>query len=371
MSIATTSSTSSQDAVSQRLPLYYVSASEDSSLLLLDLDASPLAYDIGGPLNPASDSTFCTEEGHRSAVTLGSSFSDSRELFLLPESPSFSVRHQAESTSPLSCPESPLFLLSSPLHSSTPKRPLSRVLFTSDLQHDLTASSERSDDRSIPLTSPGSSHHSGDLERITQLLSCTCCTQRCLAHLSVVQIESCRKWFHSRNRTEQNQFLLDTFHISGTNSSPSDAVFNILEGRAVCRKAFTTAFGISTRRYQWLQRNFKEGVMHFQRKPIFRSEASKVSESKAWMERFFNSIGDRMPHVNQIHLPHFMTKGDIYKRMKRDLLEEGLLEKHIISPSYFYTIWRKSFKHVVIPEVLKYHYTYTYHTVHCIIMHNK
>lgn len=58
-----------------------------------------------------------------------------------------------------------------------------------------------------------------------------------------------------------------------------------------------------------------------------------------------------MPHVNQIHLPHFLTKGDVFIRMKRDLLEEGLLECEIISQSYFYYTWRKSFKHVVIPEV--------------------
>ena len=60
-----------------------------------------------------------------------------------------------------------------------------------------------------------------------------------------------------------------------------------------------------------------------------------------------------MPHVNQTHLPHFLTKSDIYTRMKRDLMEEGLIESEIISQSYFYLTWRKSFKHVVIPEVFR------------------
>ena len=230
MSIATTSSTSSQGD-SRSLPLYYVSASEDSSLLLLDLsDTSSLANNgISGHLSPASVSTLYTEEGRSSPVALGSSFSNDKELILLPESPS---------TSPSSpCLGSPPFLLSSPVQSSTPQRSPSRAL--------LTSASVCSDDLSICLTSPGSSQQR-DLERITQLLSCTCCAQRCLANLSVVQIESCRKWFHSRNRTEQNQFLLDTYHISGTNSCTSGTVYNILEGRAVCKRHSPPLWGFQS-----------------------------------------------------------------------------------------------------------------------------
>ena len=60
-----------------------------------------------------------------------------------------------------------------------------------------------------------------------------------------------------------------------------------------------------------------------------------------------------MPHVEQIHLPHFLTKHDVYERMKRELAEEGIEEEQIISHSYFYTIWQKFFKNVVIPEVWK------------------
>ena len=69
------------------------------------------------------------------------------------------------------------------------------------------------------------------------------------------------------------------------------------------------------------------------------------------MDKFFNQIGEHMPHVNQIHLPHFLTKGDVYNRMKRDLEEEGLLEGSVISLSHFYRTWSSCFKRVVIPEV--------------------
>ena len=76
-----------------------------------------------------------------------------------------------------------------------------------------------------------------------------------------------------------------------------------------------------------------------------------MAEAKAWMTYFFNRIGDHMPHVQKVHLPHFLTMKDIYFRMKTELVEEGLQEKDIISLSYFYKLWEKFFKDVVIPAV--------------------
>ena len=58
-----------------------------------------------------------------------------------------------------------------------------------------------------------------------------------------------------------------------------------------------------------------------------------------------------MPHLNQIHLPHFLTKKAVYSRMKDDLQREGIPEFEVLSQSHFYSIWAKCFKNVVIPEV--------------------
>ena len=183
---------------------------------------------------------------------------------------------------------------------------------------------------------------------ISELLTESCCSQRCLAHLSVIDVERCRKWFQSKNTSLQNQFLLETFQISGSTDSNQQVT---LEGKALCKKAFTSAVGISIRRYERVYGRFRDGAMQYQRKPTRRSEASKVSESKAWMKRFFSQIGDSMPHVNQIHLPHIMTKRDIYARMKKDLTDEGIAEDDVISQSYFYYIWNTCYKNVVIPVV--------------------
>ena len=65
-------------------------------------------------------------------------------------------------------------------------------------------------------------------------------------------------------------------------------------------------------------------TVKIQRKPVIRSESVKVTEAKAWMTQYFKRIGDSMPHVEQTHLPHGLTKQDIYQIMKREILQQGV-----------------------------------------------
>lgn len=108
--------------------------------------------------------------------------------------------------------------------------------------------------------------------------------------------------------------------------------------------------------HKQLYDKFNEGAIKFQRKPVNRAESTKASEAKAWMTCFFCQIGDCMPHIQPIHLPHFLTKHDVYVRMKKELTEQGMDGKECVSLSWFYKMWDKDFHHVVIPEVsLKIH----------------
>ena len=189
---------------------------------------------------------------------------------------------------------------------------------------------------------------------ISILIQSPCCTRRCLAQLSVIEIEETRKQFKERNITEQNQFLLDSFQIMTTKEEKiSGRTFtnHMIVGKHVCRNAFIRLLGISDKRYRRISEQFSHGVTKSKRKPVFRDESDKVSTSKAWMTRYFRQIGDHMPHLNQIHLPHFLTKKAVYSRMKDDLQREGIPEFEVLSQSHFYSIWAKCFKNVVIPEV--------------------
>ena len=111
---------------------------------------------------------------------------------------------------------------------------------------------------------------------IHQLLQRHCCSQWCLAHLSAVEVERSRKWFNSRDRTRQNQFLLDSYHISQTGRASNHTRTAFLEGKQLRKKAYISVLGISSQRFDRLYCEFCEGGMHYICKPTPRNETSKV-----------------------------------------------------------------------------------------------
>ena len=172
-----------------------------------------------------------------------------------------------------------------------------------------------------------------------------CCPHKCLKYLSFAETEHAKSSFDAKATHEQNQYLLDYIHIS----SGSECTFCI-EGKKVCQNALCSILGVSSKRYKKLYRDSKNGVVITTSKcTVMRESSMKYHEAVAWMSRFFNSVGDRMPHLNQIHLPHFLTRQDVYKRMVKELHED--LNMEVICLSHFYRIWRKKFRHVVIPAV--------------------
>ena len=58
-----------------------------------------------------------------------------------------------------------------------------------------------------------------------------------------------------------------------------------------------------------------------------------------------------MPHLEKTHLPHFLTRQDVYFKMKAELLNQSEGTCVVVSPSYFYKLWECHFRDVIIPEV--------------------
>ena len=148
-----------------------------------------------------------------------------------------------------------------------------------------------------------------------------CCSHCCLSHFTASEVNSTLEYFKSKSNAEQNQFLLDSFRVISNQESTN----HIICGKSVCKKAYIRILEISEKRYKKFQKVFKMNpTIKIQRKPVVRSLSTKVIEAKTWMTRYFNRIGDSMPHMDQVHLPHGLTKQDIYNTMKSQLLEQGL-----------------------------------------------
>ena len=200
---------------------------------------------------------------------------------------------------------------------------------------------------------PPQSGSSQQSSNASQLLGSTCCDSRCLATLNLMEVESCRSIFQSRTRMEQQQFLLDTISLTASKGDKGLCHSLTLAGKQMCRKAFTKVLDISEKRLRnTYNLHFIEGATIYQRR--LRREklkSTKLSTATAWMERYFDRIGDKMPRLQQIHLPHFLSKKIVYEIMVQDLLDEGICRRNVISSSHFYAIWRQEFQNCTIPKV--------------------
>ena len=181
---------------------------------------------------------------------------------------------------------------------------------------------------------------------IVEVAQPECCNQFCLLHLTAAETNSTLEYFKSKNISDQNQFLLDSFRVS-TNKQTTH---HIICGKHVCKGAYIRILQISEKRYNHALKLLEANpTVKIKRKLAVRSESTKVTEAKAWLARYIDRIGDSMPHVDQIHLPHGLTKRDIYYNMRSQLQEQGLSK--IVSLSHFYSIWNTSFEKVSIPKV--------------------
>ena len=95
----------------------------------------------------------------------------------------------------------------------------------------------------------------------------------------------------------------------------------------------------------------QKGVTKATKKTPTRSQYSRTTEARTWMEKYFHLVGDQTPHVQRIHLPQFLTKKDIYLRMKREQMDHGIDEKNMIKMPTFYRIWKEALRDIFIPQV--------------------
>ena len=177
-----------------------------------------------------------------------------------------------------------------------------------------------------------------------------CCKSRCIALIPPIDIEHCRKIFRSRSRQNQQQFILDLLSMSVPDTAQCKASYRLLS-RDVCKLAFVHTLGISKKRFRKICRLHNAGVTTTTRSPRIYKKSSKHDLAKAWMSRYFNRIGDKMPHIEQTHLPNFLSKRAVYDIMCKELLEQGLTSEDTLSLSRFYALWADNFSSCVIPKV--------------------
>ena len=182
----------------------------------------------------------------------------------------------------------------------------------------------------------------------------SCCSCNCIASLNTVELQQMQSSFSSRNRPDQRQFLFDIVIASAKRSENSSSIDGyVLFGKRLCKEAFITVMGISSKRLRTVCRLVQAGSITAKSKPINTRRATNNTEvACAWMESYFKRIGDRMPHTQQVHLPSFLSKLNVYHQMMDELTQQGLTDEKQLSLSHFYALWNKRFSYCIIPKVL-------------------
>ena len=122
--------------------------------------------------------------------------------------------------------------------------------------------------------------------------------------------------------------------------------------REVCQIAWCQIYVVSHRRVCCIVKAISCGNKLAEHGNKGKRRSNTKSEStKAWMTRYFNLVGDKMPHNSQIHLPSWETQKDVYVRYTEDMALQNISPSEIVSLSMFYKIWVDCFSNVVIPEV--------------------
>jgi hypothetical protein len=115
----------------------------------------------------------------------------------------------------------------------------------------------------------------------------------------------------------------------------------------VCQIVWISTLEISSSYFYKIRKKFLTGSISLS-PDTQRSPLQKTSEAIAWMNNYFDLIGDYLPHHMAIHLPSGLTKVLVYQKMVTDFKERN--KSNIIGQSNFFKIWERHFPNVKIPK---------------------
>ena len=180
-----------------------------------------------------------------------------------------------------------------------------------------------------------------------------CCSKNCMLTISGLNLITARRKVLSLDSNGLRQWLVDKLQDFSYRSEIGKLQTRYsIAGVEVCPQAWCTIHSISQQRMSRALKLVSSGEVLIEHGNKDKQKVSQKSNmARIWMDRYFNLIGDKMPHNSQIHLPSWETRKDIFMRYQADMQRQQIPESSIVVLSTFYKMWTDDFTHVVIPEV--------------------
>ena len=139
------------------------------------------------------------------------------------------------------------------------------------------------------------------------------CNERCAAndhHLTESDVWLTYQRFSFLGCYQQRQWVLDYLH---NNTSKSDwETFYFVCGKNVCLPIWLSVLDLSKSRFYEVRQSFLAGALIVERLTSPTMHQSKSCEAIAWIQHYFNQVGDCMPDRMAVHLPSFLTNALVY-----------------------------------------------------------
>ena len=192
--------------------------------------------------------------------------------------------------------------------------------------------------------------------KLTTVLAMNGCAENCakaVHMLNEYDILSAHYLLVSKSTRDQNIWLMQYFdsHCPCNDNGVKDVKrisFNI-QGRTVCFNLWLQILSLSVPRYYRLRNEYlQNGGINYLSMHHRPQHQKKTMEAIAWMNEYFQRIGDKRPDNDGIYLPTCLTEKKIYEIMIDELCCE---ESQCISYSKFCLLFHNDFKNVSIPKV--------------------
>lgn len=199
--------------------------------------------------------------------------------------------------------------------------------------------------------------------KLTSVIQYNGCTEECAKQvhgLNEYEILHAHSQLASLTNHEKNIWLLNYFSLQcPCNSNGEKDMKNmsyVIHGKEVCFDLWIEILSLSTSRYYRVRKEFlaNNGVS-YTIKPS-RHQQPKTLKAIAWMDSYFQRVGDKRPDKEWVYLPTCLTKSKLYEIMTEELYQHDTSKG--ISYAKFCQIFNEDFKNVSIPKVASYVHSY-------------
>ena len=157
-------------------------------------------------------------------------------------------------------------------------------------------------DCSLSDESCGEDNVDEELAKIGKLMVSACCDKSCLRHLTVQNVMSYKSEYDQCKRsTHRKKWLFNKLRENSSESTKGAiATKFFVAGREVCQRAWCKLFSVSHRKIQRMQSQI---LFHDRTTALEHGNSGKKRQNTkteaavAWMDRYFNLIGDRMQYL--------------------------------------------------------------------------